>query len=319
MPLPFPPLWYVPSPTESSHSLTFCKPFADIAYSRRLFDRLNASPYHQVSVEAFTPAFFVLDRYCKRQPHDANALHLFGLVCERIGHTELAVEKISEAITLLEAAYEENEDPEIEHQFAVAHTNMGRLRLSEGDYEGALESFGTVTGLLGESKSAATTLLLTQSHLGSGLAHHKLGAAQEAVDAFQQALGAAENDVHLRGHAVVLLSQALWSLNEEEGRETTKAQLLQRCVVSTSVPHHRSCSCSISEDPDNLLAINVLGAMGILTDDDSLVDAALSEIVSLPIEQRHQRDPRRDVDYLLMQHHLAQVRYATISFFASAH
>ena len=47
--------------------------------------------------------------------------------------------------------------------------------------------------------------------------------------------------------------------------------------------------------------------MGILTDDENLVDAALSEIVALPLEQRHQRDPRRDVDYLLMQYALAQV------------
>ena len=50
--------------------------------------------------------------------------------------------------------------------------------------------------------------------------------------------------------------------------------------------------------------------MGILTDDDSLVDAALSEILSLPLERRHALDPCRDVDYLLIQHHLGQVRKA---------
>lgn len=47
--------------------------------------------------------------------------------------------------------------------------------------------------------------------------------------------------------------------------------------------------------------------MGILTEDDSLVDAALSEILSLPLERRHELDPRRDVDYILVQHHLGQV------------
>lgn len=49
--------------------------------------------------------------------------------------------------------------------------------------------------------------------------------------------------------------------------------------------------------------------MGILTDDDSLLDAALSEIVGLPIHERHERDPERDVTYLLMQHHLGQVSH----------
>lgn len=57
------------------------------------------------------------------------------------------------------------------------------------------------------------------------------------------------------------------------------------------------------------MAINALAGMGILTEDDSLVDAALSEILSLSLERRHKLDPRRDVNYLLIQHHLGQVRF----------
>jgi len=64
---------------------------------------------------------------------------------------------------------------------------------------------------------------------------------------------------------------------------------------------------SITTDSENLTAINALAGMGILTDDDNLVDAALSEILSLPVEKRHALDPRREVDYLLIQHHLGQV------------
>ena len=54
------------------------------------------------------------------------------------------------------------------------------------------------------------------------------------------------------------------------------------------------------------MAINALAGMGILTEDESLVDAALSEIQSLSIERRQELDPRRDVTYLLVQHHLGQ-------------
>jgi len=64
---------------------------------------------------------------------------------------------------------------------------------------------------------------------------------------------------------------------------------------------------SITADPENLAAITALVGMGILTEDDSLIDAALSEILSLPLERRHQLDPDRDVNYLLIQHHLGQV------------
>lgn len=61
--------------------------------------------------------------------------------------------------------------------------------------------------------------------------------------------------------------------------------------------------------------------MGILTDDDSLIDAALSELKSLPLDLRHRRDPRRDYSYILKQHHLGQVskRPATIPPFRPSH
>jgi superkiller protein 3 len=52
--------------------------------------------------------------------------------------------------------------------------------------------------------------------------------------------------------------------------------------------------------------------MGILTDDDGLIDAALSELKSLPLDLRHRRDPRRDFSYILKQHHLGQVSKQTI-------
>jgi superkiller protein 3 len=180
----------------------------------------------------------VLDRFVRRNPRNAGALHLFGLVCERIGHKDLAITNIGEAISLLESDYEESEDPQIERHFAIAHTNIGRLRLSLGDYEAALESFGTVTGLLAEVKDNTAVVLLTQSYLGSGIAHHKSGALQEAVESFEQALSAAASNTQLRGHAVVLLSQALWALGTEEGREAAKAQLLQRCVIRHAHVHH---------------------------------------------------------------------------------
>lgn len=64
---------------------------------------------------------------------------------------------------------------------------------------------------------------------------------------------------------------------------------------------------SITADPENLAAINTLAGMGILTDDEGLVDAALSEILALPLEKRRALDPGRDVDYLLTQNHLGQV------------
>ena len=67
---------------------------------------------------------------------------------------------------------------------------------------------------------------------------------------------------------------------------------------------------SISNDPENLTAVVALAAMGLLTADESLIDAALSEIVSLSLDARHERDPEREIDDLLADHYLAEVTYS---------
>jgi superkiller protein 3 len=47
--------------------------------------------------------------------------------------------------------------------------------------------------------------------------------------------------------------------------------------------------------------------MGILTEDENLIDAALSEVLGLPVDQRQELDVHRDVDYLVVQHQLSKV------------
>ncbi|KAH9895045.1 TPR-like protein [Cubamyces lactineus] len=282
---------------EHATILTATVPEADLEYATRLFKKVNeiSSKSRAASAEAFLPAFFVLDRFCKQRPRDAAALHLFGLVCERVGHVALGIDLIGRAITVLEAAYEETEDPVIERHFTIAHVNLARLRLATADYEGALESYQVATGLLPEQPAeegveADVKVLLAQCQFGSGLAHFKLGQLAEALGLFEAAMVTAADHPVIRGHVVVLLAQTLWAIGTDEAKESAKTQLLQ----------------SIEYDPENLMAINTLAGMGILTDDDGLVDAALSEVVSLPIDQRHERDPERDVTYLLVQHHLGQ-------------
>lgn len=47
--------------------------------------------------------------------------------------------------------------------------------------------------------------------------------------------------------------------------------------------------------------------MGLLSEDEGLIDAAVSEIVTLSIEDRHERDLNREVEKLLVNHYLAEV------------
>ncbi|KAG6334505.1 hypothetical protein ID866_4588 [Astraeus odoratus] len=280
---------------EHAVGLTADVPIADLEFAARVFLPFTGPARASTSAqEEVLPALAVLDRYVKRYPTDACALHLLGLVYERLGHQERGAEWISRAIALLETAYEETEDPVLERQFTIAHANLARLKVSMRDYAGALESFETALGLLPEhipdDSGAEVRILRVQALFGSGLAHFRLGDLQNAMTTFQAALDTAGENDTLRGHVTVLLAQSMWAIGTDEFRESAKTLLLD----------------SITTDPENLMAINTLAGMGILTADDGLVDAALSEIQSLPIERQQELDPRRDVTYLLVQHHLGQ-------------
>ncbi|KAG2046495.1 protein prenylyltransferase [Suillus hirtellus] len=274
---------------EHAVSMTADVPMADLQFALRVLVTVNDSnTVRAPNTDRLLTAFFVLGRYSQRCPADACGLHIFGLICEHLGKLEQGVEYISRAITLLEAAYEEKEDPIVERQFVIAHTNIARLRLGLQDYEGSLASFENALSLLPEDAERESQILRVQAQYGSGLASFKMGDLQAAMAAFQAALESAADDLVLRGQVTVLLAQTMWAIGTPEFRESAKGLLLD-CITS---------------DPENLMAINTLAGMGILTEDDGLVDAALSEILSLPVEQRLELDPRRDVTYLLVQHYL---------------
>ncbi|KAG2108116.1 hypothetical protein BD769DRAFT_1693390 [Suillus cothurnatus] len=242
---------------------------------------VHAALNNSISVGAPTtdrllPAFFVLGRYFQRCSADVCGLHVFGLICDHLGKLEQGSEYINRAITLLEAAYEEKEDPIVERQFVIAHTNIARLRLGLQDYEGSLASFEIALGLLPEDTDAS----------------FKMGDLQVAMTAFQATSESAADDRVLRGQVTVLLAQTMWAIGTPEFREFAKGLLLGWSEFN----HHFR---SRKFDGDQYSSWN-----GKFTEDDGLVDAALSEILSLPVEQRQVLNPRRDVKYLLVQYYL---------------
>ncbi|KAG5646300.1 hypothetical protein DXG03_003897 [Asterophora parasitica] len=276
---------------EHAVGLTPTVPEGDLEFASRSFHRHRWSRYDaKRSIETLLPAFFALDRYAARRPDEATGLHLFALVCESLGHLETAAGLLARTIAILEAAYELSEDPTVERHFTIANSNLARIRLSLRDFEGARQSFESALGLLPEDDAEETRLLRAQALFGSGLAGFMQGDLEGALGNFEAALESAGEDPALRGQVTVLLAQTMWAIQTDEFRESSKAQLLE----------------CISADPENLTAINTLAGMGVLTDDESLVDAALSEILALPLEQRHELDPGRNVDYLLTQYHLGQ-------------
>ena len=162
---------------------------------------------------------------------DASGLHLFALVCERLGQLDLALELLTQAIGILERAYEETEDQETERRYAIGHVNLGRVRLAISDHPGAIAAFEVVLGLTegqeDQSADHALALIRTQARFGSGLASFKLGQLEDALASFESALEEVPREMpDVRGHVVILLAQTLWAIGGEEAQETAKDQLL---------------------------------------------------------------------------------------------
>ncbi|CAA7259262.1 unnamed protein product [Cyclocybe aegerita] len=266
-------------------------PEADYEYAFQSFNSTSKRQRSGRSLDSLLPSFFLINRYCQRRPDDASGLHLLSLVCERLGHHSLGEKLVERAISILETAYEETEDPLTEKKYTIANSTLGRLKLAQGDFEGCTTSFESVLGLLAEKDNdKEVTTLKVQAHLSLGLAHFFQNDLEAAVGHLEEGLVSAGEDQTLQGQIIIVLAQTLWAIGTDETKELAKSRLLE-CIAS---------------DPENLTAINTLAGMGILTHDDNLVDAALSEILALPIERKHKLDPQRHVDYLLIQHHLAQ-------------
>jgi len=118
----------------------------------------------------------------------------------------------------------------VERQFIIANATVARLRLAVRDYEGALGAFQSALGLLPDEEDGDgerdVKVLKSQCLFGSGLASFKLGELDAALENFEAALVAADDDLVIRGHVTVLLAQTLWATGTEEGREAAKTQLL---------------------------------------------------------------------------------------------
>lgn len=184
--------------------------------------------------------FFALDRFCRRRPADASALHLLALVCERLKLDEPAMTAAKRAIDLLETAYEASEDPVLERRYAITQATLGRLYLSQHNYSKSHDAFETALGLLpdvcleGEGIDVLWTdivALRTLCQFGSAIAKMHTGSFEEAVELAEAAQQTAEGNTHARGQASVVLAQILWEAGSDELREAAKEHLFEWYVL----------------------------------------------------------------------------------------
>ncbi|KAG8992908.1 hypothetical protein FRB90_000870, partial [Tulasnella sp. 427] len=277
---------------EHSITLSAAIPEADLEFASRIFGLYVKGTLQAGDHDVLFLPFGVLDRYSQQRPDDAAALHLFALICERLGQRDWAITLMEKVIGILDAAYNKTEDSETERHFALAQVNVGRLRLAQSEYSDATEVLKVALSLLPQGTEDEIVILL-RAHASYclGLACFQLGEYGEALETLEAALE--QTPAHLvavRGQIIQLQSQTLWQLGSDEAREAGKTQLLT----------------AITENFRNMDAITALAAYGMLSLDDDLLNAALSEIRAMPIDEQRKLDPEGTVEHLLTHHHLGQ-------------
>lgn len=171
----------------------------------------------------------------------ASAYHLEGLLNERLGHYSTASGSFAKAAQLLEAEYEENESPEVEHDFVLANLSLARAKLANENYSSALQALESALGLLDSPAAgvnADTPILRVQALLLKALAYYWSDAIQDCLEAFEEAKNALQ-DVsadeesqyiknRLSNQTTILLARVLYCLGGEEQVAEAESQLLEK-------------------------------------------------------------------------------------------
>ncbi|UZJ52503.1 hypothetical protein CBS101457_001823 [Exobasidium rhododendri] len=245
-------------------------------------------------------ASFALSSYLTHRPLDVSALHLSALFAEQLGELEMAIERVEKASTILEGQYEEDESTEKARLYAVCMVNLGRIRLANGDYEGAKEAFEMGSSLLvaddddeeGRGEDAleakgkeatratlniSTALVLTPddlkraragAHCGGGIAQFAAGEEEEAITTLRLVMEEEEGEDEppssdSREQLQLLLAQMLWHAGEKEGAESTVLDI-------------------ITSRPKSVLGLLTLGSICVLNDDQeqlALLEAEMKSIL----------------------------------------
>lgn len=255
---------------------------ADYGFAQACLDAFRTEG---VGESVLSGASFAMSTYVGKMPDDVDALHLSALICERLGQTDLAKERIEKAAKLLEERYEKTESTVVARQYAVAEANLGRIRLGTEEYEGAKEALEAAIGLLdtpaedeehgdevedGKLASNLITEAKISAQLSLSLSHYFSNSHDSAFSTIQDAIFSAKESGNCSAELDLTLQHAklLFATQGKSAIEEVKSLLFSNIESS-------------SEGAVHVPSILALAVLALASDDGELVDAAQSELESL--------------------------------------
>ncbi|CAG8695505.1 12774_t:CDS:10, partial [Acaulospora morrowiae] len=296
--------------------------FASLAFSQYK----KSSTFHKSSL--ISP-LFALKKLVEQDSNDSASLNLLGLLYEWLDQPQKSAESFNGAIMALEqkirqleqlasVQYDEGDDeknllssklnPFIK-KLAYVQGNLGRVLCGAGDFDQSIKAYIEALNLIERQEDSESLSMMSfriYTILGAGLAYYFSDDLVNSLKMFEDALEKTEgamqmleqkrssDDIYgigeVRKDVAVLLSQVLWALEGEEQRQMAREELF-KCI---------------EENTNHLPAMFGLCAMGLLQDDQTLIEATLTAMNNLPIKITDKLDRNRDVNFLRSRYFLLQ-------------
>ncbi|GAA97836.1 uncharacterized protein L969DRAFT_96178 [Mixia osmundae IAM 14324] len=200
----------------------------DLTYAEQTLGSADSLTGSDEQVSRLSSGLYAMSRHLAHQPEDATALHLHALLSERLNLLDQAQSSLEQAATVLEGLYETSESEETERRFVIAHANLGRVSLANGNLDGALTAFDAALSLLEDlpEDDEQGSALKLQAMLGQGLALHAQGDSAASYEVLQQARAEAPDQSSVSLKLDLALSKVL--CEREDGASVSEAtEILQ--------------------------------------------------------------------------------------------
>ncbi|KAL6245784.1 Superkiller protein 3 [Rhinocladiella similis] len=236
-------------------------------YAISAFDYLLQDPSRSQEVSYLLQPLLAMRQYHVQQPSDMIATHLMALLAERAGDCESSLKALEEVCDAAEAEFEKSESTEYLVKFAQAKADLSRAQLACGGFSEAVSSAETSLDLSGEAHDfgpAYSGLRQTwrlAAQVTAGLAHSHLHNIEQSIKMFQEALGQLKDEPDI----VCMLAQVLWAKGGDAEKEAAQSQLFN----------------VIENNPRHVHAVSLLAVMGLLDNDEAVLEAVEEELKAL--------------------------------------
>ncbi|KIV83691.1 hypothetical protein PV11_05693 [Exophiala sideris] len=236
-------------------------------YAVSAFEHLLKDSSSSQEVSALLQPLFAMRQYHAQKPSDITATHLMALLAERVGDFVTSLESLQEVCSAAEGEYEKLESDEYLVKFAQANADLARAHLGCGEYSDAVSHAETALDLSGDADELGPAYADTRhkwrlaAHITAGLAHSHLKNIEKSIKMFEAALKEAEGEPYI----VCMLAQVLWAKGGSAEKEAATSQLFE----------------IIEHNPGHVQAVALLAVMGLLDNDEDVLEAAEEELKAL--------------------------------------